>query len=292
MENTLVYKCAHSESKLFVFDKSQLELAARPSISLVIPAYNEANRIRGTLLRWLNFLNLNYPDDYEVLVIMDGCIDKTADIVRGFSKHDCQIIPLIYGKRLGKGGALIEAFKHSTGKTLFFTDADGAIAPQEIAKFSKALETSDLAIGCRYYRGSTFVNNLPLKRLLLSRVFNASLKIFFPEMLNIVDTQCGAKALRTETIQQLPKEELFITDFAFDVNLIYSLRKKGFKVAEVYVHSEHVEDSSKVSKALFKTGLNMFFSIIRLRLYNSRFQRLLDKKPLSRIILLLMKASF
>lgn len=260
----------------------------RPRVSLVIPAFNEAARIGDTLLKWVNFLDTHYPQECEIVVIVDGCTDRTVDIISRFVGNGRRINFFTYTKKLGKGGALIEALKWSQGEVLFFTDADGSLSPKELPKFMKAIEMSDLVIGCRYYKGSIFLANLPMKRLIFSRIFNALLKFLFPKLNGIHDTQCGAKAVRKDVVCAIG-DNLFITDFAFDVNLIYSALHNGFSVSEICVDYNHVESNSKVSSKLLKTSLEMFLSLVRLRLHNSCFRRVLYDKHLNELIRFLLK---
>lgn len=261
---------------------------SKPRFSLIVPAFNEEARIGDTLRKWVSFLDGYYPQDYEIVVIMDGCTDKTVDVVSTFVGNGRRIVSLVYSKKLGKGGALVEAFKRSQGEVLFFTDADGSLPPKELPKFVKAIEMNDLVIGCRYYKGSLFMDNLPLKRLMSSRIFNTLIKLLFPKLNGIRDTQCGAKAVRKDSLWAIG-DDLFISDFAFDVNLIYSVLRHGFSVSEVCVDYNHVESSSKVSYRILKTGLAMLLSLVRLRLVDSRFGRVLYDRHLNGLIVFLMK---
>jgi glycosyltransferase involved in cell wall biosynthesis len=242
-----------------------------PRVSIIIPAFNEEARIDGVLRKWIDFLDYFCPNEYEILVIVDGCTDNTADIVSKFANG--RIVPLIYLKRLGKGGALMEGFKWSRGDVIFFTDADGSLNVNDFVNFMDAIEFCDLVVGCRYFRGSSFVAGLPLRRLLFSRTFNCLVKLLFPKLRGFHDTQCGAKAVRRNVIRKVGRD-LFITDFAFDINLIYSALRFGFIVKEVAVGYNHVEKDSKVSRSLFKTGFGMFLSVVRLRIYYSKFRKL------------------
>ena len=236
----------------------------------------------------MNFLDGYYPQDYEIVVIMDGCTDKTVDVISKFVGNGRRIVSLVYSKKLEKGGALIEAFKRSQGEVLFFTDADGSLPPKELPKFVKAIEMNDLVMGCRYYKGSVFMDNLPLKRFMFSRIFNTMVKLLFPKLNGIRDTQCGAKAVRKDSLWAVG-DDLFISDFAFDVNLIYSALRHGFSVSEVCADYNHVESSSKVSYRILKTGSAMFLSLVRLRLIDSRFGRILYDRHLNGLIGFLMK---
>ena len=80
-------------------------------------------------------MNTHDSGSYEILVVMDGCTDQTVDVVSEIAESWDSIIPLVYPDRLGKGGALIEAFNHSKGEILFFSDADGSFFIDEFFKF-------------------------------------------------------------------------------------------------------------------------------------------------------------
>jgi glycosyltransferase involved in cell wall biosynthesis len=259
-----------TENKLKVQSVSIGEF--KPRFSIVIPAFNEEARIEGTLRKWIGFLDCFYTGEYEILVIIDGCTDNTVDIVCKFANE--RVVPLVYSERLGKGGALIEAFRYSKGDVIFFTDADGSLSVDGFVSFMNAIKFGNLVIGCRYFRGSDFVANLPLCRWVSSRVFNGLVQLLFPKLRGIYDTQCGAKAVRKDVISRVG-DDLFITDFAFDINLIYSALRFGFVVKEISVDYDHVEDESKVSRSLFKVCFGMFLSIVRLRLYYSKLRKLI-----------------
>jgi glycosyltransferase involved in cell wall biosynthesis len=259
-----------AESKSKIQSISIVKFKTR--FSIVIPAFNEEARIEGTLRKWIDFLDHSCPGEYEILVIMDGCTDNTVSVVSKFDNG--YVFPLVYPKRLGKGGALIEAFKYSRGDVIFFTDADGSLGVDNFVSFANAIESGDLVIGCRYFEGSGYVANLPLRRLVFSRIFNGLVRTLFPKLRGVHDTQCGAKAVRRDVLFRVVSD-LFITDFAFDVNLIYSSLRLGFVVKEIAVDYDYVENESKVSSSLFKVCFGMFLSLVRLRLYYSKFRKLL-----------------
>jgi glycosyltransferase involved in cell wall biosynthesis len=261
----------------------------QPRLCVVIPAFNEETRIGSTLSEWMKFLDKHYFGIYEILVVMDGCTDQTFHVVSSHAKDSGGlIIPCYYPGRLGKGGALIEAFKESHGEILFFTDADGSVPADELLKFVSAIERDDLVVGCRYFRGSDFTRNLPLSRLIFSRTFNLLLKVIFPRLRSLHDTQCGAKAVHRKALDAIG-DELFITDFAFDVNLIYAALRRGLRVREIGIRYNHFENESKVSSKLLKISFGMLLSVLRLRIYYSRFRGLMHSRILKDLIEFLMR---
>lgn len=276
-------------NKLSCFDNSIGKVVSDFNLffSVIIPAFNEERRIKDTLLEWIKFLDAHFRK-YEILVVMDGCTDNTVSVVLELARRNPHIVPFVYPKRLGKGGALIEAFKKARGEIIFFTDADNSLHVDEFIKFIEALKNSDLAIGCRYFRGSIFIDKIPVHRLILSRAFNAIIRIFFPKLRGIYDTQCGAKAIHKTALHAVI-DELIEKGFAFDINLIYSILRKGFSISNVYVQWRHVEKQSKVSSNIWKTCLSMLLSTIKLRIYFSRLRCLLSTKLSRNVCKFLMK---
>lgn len=262
------------EHKLICEKTFNTIVESKPIFSVGIPAFNEEHRIMKTLLEWTKFLDAHFSKDYEILVVMDGCTDGTPIIVLNFAKKVSSITPLIYPARLGKGGALRKAFEKAQGDFFFFTDADASLPVNEFPKFAEALKEADLAIGCRNWDGSAFKSSLPTHRLVLSRIFNALLRIVFNELREVHDTQCGAKAIRKSAFYTI-QDDLFISDLAFDVNLILSALRKGLKLANIYVDWNHFDYASKVSGNYIKIGFAMLLSVLRLRIHYSRFRKLL-----------------
>ena len=207
------------------------------------------------------------------MVIMDNCSDQTVQLVVNLSSDWKQLVPVISPVRLGKGGALIEACKHSRGDTLFFTDADGAVNPAELKKFMAIRKSCDFVTGSRYFKNSNFSQGLPFRRFFFSRVFNLITKSLFPELKCYNDTQCGAKALSKKLVNTVIPD-LFIKDFVFDINLILASLHHGFSIEEISIEYHHSDNESKITKNLSRISLTMFLSLIKLRIYHSRFRNL------------------
>ncbi len=115
------------------------------------------------------------------------------------------------------------------------------------------------------------------------------LKIMFRSLRPLHDTQCGAKAVRRQSLEAIG-HDLFISDFAFDVNLIYSALRRGLTVKEIGIRYNHFENESKVSSALLKISFGMFLSILRLRIHYSRFRGLIHSRRLKGMIESMMRA--
>lgn len=241
-------------------------------LSLVIPACNEEQRIEDTLENYIAFL-MRSGIDFEIIVEMDGCTDGTADIVRRMSVTYPCVKVMEYKERLGKGGGLLKGFEIARGDIIGFVDADGSIQPMEMMKLLDSVRGgADCAIGSRRARGA-MVTNQPPTRKVLSKCFNMMVRTLF--LLPYKDTQCGAKVYRATVLNKV-LGQIHVNGFIFDVVLLYQTKKNGFTVDEVAIIWEDKE-GSKVN--VISTTLDMFSSILKLRLYYSPFRRLLHSRP-------------
>jgi glycosyltransferase involved in cell wall biosynthesis len=256
-------------------------MRTKPELSIVIPAYNEEKRIIGRIQSLVRYFD-RALGEYELLVIADGSTDKTPEVISEYVNNNPKVRLFDFPERLGKGGAIIEGFKLAKGDTIAITDADDSVPPKELFKLVREAEDEDVVIGSRYMRDSKLLMREPFLRYFLGRSFNALTKLMFWRLKGITDTQCGAKVLKRYVIDKI-LGDLFITGFTVDVNLIYSAMRRGFKVKEVGITYTHIEYESKVSKALAKLVLGMFFSLIKLRVYYSRFRPILYAKAVRKI---------
>lgn len=225
-------------------------------LSIVIPAYNEENRITKTLTNYISFLRkMSFP--FEIIVVMDGCSDNTPKIVKDFARINKEVKYLIFNKRLGKGRAIMRGFNAAKGDVIAFVDADNSISPKEFLKLLDAIESGyDIAIASRRAIGAKAIK-WNLKRKILSRCFNIIVKILF--LLPFENTQCGAKVFKKNTLKNL---QINTNGFAFDVELLYKLMKKGCKIKEIGV----LWVGSSESKVKLKSVFEILFDILKLRL--------------------------
>lgn len=251
-------------------------LECKPQLSVVIPAYNEAERIETTLSTLISPDNLLFNRTCEVLIVMDGCTDNTPQVVKEIINQCKNATALVFPERLGKGGAIIQALNYTRGDVIAFIDADGSISPSELRKLIELTDYYDLVIGSRYQKNSKLELKRSFKRTVMSRSFNVISKLMFWRLKDIKDTQCGVKVFSKRLIDSI-RNDFLITDFAFDVNLIYSSLSFGFKVKEVGIKWMD-QRGSKLSGGLLKHAFIMFFSLMRLRLYYSRFRKILYSK--------------
>lgn len=225
--------------------------------SLVIPAFNEEKRIAP----FLRELSNKIDHHWEVIVVCDGN-DRTASIAR---EIDDRFKVMEFNKRLGKGGAIMEGFRASSGDIVGYVDADGALEYEEINKVFHSLSKDyDVSVGSRWLKNSKVMVKQPIMRILLGRIYHYM--SFAVLRLKIKDTQCGLKAFRMSIVKSL-LTSVTLKNLSFDTALLYHCMKAGARIVEVPVTWNDV-GGSKVHP--IKTPLIMFFSLVGLRLAHSK----------------------
>ncbi|MCX7871807.1 MAG: glycosyltransferase [Verrucomicrobiae bacterium] len=241
-----------------------------PSVLLLIPAYNEEKRIEPVLREYGEYFTKKYGGKFKLVVVLNGCRDNTLGVVQRVEKeYDC-IKHIEIKDPIGKGGALIEGLKLATEADLIgYVDADGATNPVAFHDLIRHCDKADCVIGSRWIKGAVLHQAQNRRRQFASRVFHTIVQLLF--RMDIHDTQCGAKVMRKEAVQKI-YSSLTIADMAFDINLLYALKREGFKIFEC--PTEWTDKAgSKVN--LFRTSLVMLLSVIRLRLIYSPFYKYL-----------------
>ncbi|MEY2569777.1 MAG: hypothetical protein QOE63_127 [Acidimicrobiaceae bacterium] len=196
-------------------------------IDVVIPAHNEEQRIDRTLRRYRQ-ADLGGPTRF--VVALDGCVDQTAAVVRGHSLEDARVRSLELPK-LGKGGALMEAFRSCEADIVAFVDADGATPPTELRRLiDAARQGADVAIASRRHPAAVTPCTRPMSRRITSAGFAFGVRRLFG--LPYRDTQCGAKAVRGAALERIVPL-LSSRDFLIDVDVLVVADALGYDVVEV-----------------------------------------------------------
>jgi glycosyltransferase involved in cell wall biosynthesis len=247
----------------------------RPSVLLLIPAYNEEARIEPVLREYAEYFRHNFEGECQLVVVLNGCVDDTIGVVKRVAETNPELSWLEFPNPIGKGGALIEGFKLAPlADYIGYVDADGATSPKAFHDLVKLRDQAECVIASRWLPGAVLHQQQTGKRQFASRVFHFIVQSLF--WLNIKDTQCGAKVMRREVIEKV-HPSLCIADMAFDINLLYAIKRAGFEILEVPTEWTDKMGSKVV---LGRTSLTMLLSIIRLRLVHSPFYRPL--RPLLR----------
>ena len=257
-----------------------------PSLLLLIPAYNEEERIEPVLRDYAAYFRENCVGSFQIVVVLNGCKDNTLGVVKKVAADYLEVSWLEFPAPIGKGGALIEGLKLAPlSDYIGYVDADGATAPRAFHELVKLREKADCVIASRWLPGAVLHQQQTSKRQFASRVFHGIVQTLF--WLNIKDTQCGAKVMRREVVEKI-HPLLRIADMAFDINLLYAIKRAGFKMLEV-----PTEWTDKIGSkvVLGRTSLTMLLSIIRLRLVHSPFHPLLRPlRPIEVWLYLKLKA--
>jgi dolichyl-phosphate beta-glucosyltransferase len=237
-------------------------------LSVIIPAYNKESVIEATLAHSTAFLSAR---DYkwEIIVIDDASTDATVSKIKHFlAEHPALNIRLLLNERnRQKGGTIRRGITEAAGKYALFLDADYAYPINQVGNFLKQLEQgAPLVIGNRTDPATTYLVKpiwFPFiyLRHLLGRSFNLMVRALL--LSGIQDTQCGIKAVRTETARVL-MEKMTVFNFAFDVELLYIARQNGQEITQVPVTYDFIDEPSSVR--LFEHSLVMLKSLLQIRL--------------------------
>ena len=236
------------------------------STTIVIPAYNEEKRIGVTLDDYCGYFSHLSQGDVEIFVVLNGCMDNTLGIVQQFAKKYPFLTYVNIPQAIGKGGAVLEGFRRAKGDYVGYADADDATRAQSYHELIKRIGDADGIIASRWMKEAVVEPKQPFSRRFASRAFNLLIRILFG--LHYHDTQCGCKLFRRKAVQRI-LPSLGMTRWAFDVDLLYHLKRHGYRVKEIpTVWRDRVGSSIHVPKV----SLEMLLAIIRLRLLYSPFR--------------------
>jgi dolichyl-phosphate beta-glucosyltransferase len=213
---------------------------SRTALTVVLPCYNEAERLPDTLRTYLTHLPRD-PGEVEVLVVDDGSTDATPAVAEAIAAVDPRVRVLTNRPNHGKGFAVRAGVLASRGDLVVFTDADGSYGPGELDRIIRALAEAPVAIGSRAEAATG-----PLTRRAASRVFNLAIQGLLG--LPFHDTQAGLKGF-----QRMAAREIFsrtrLDGFAFDVEALFVARRLGLEISEIGVQAKE-RQGSKVRVAV------------------------------------------
>jgi glycosyltransferase involved in cell wall biosynthesis len=232
-----------------------------PFYSIIIPAYNEAERIGASLDRILSYI-AESRWSAEVIVVNDGSRDNTSEVVQEYSVRNPIIRVLENPGNRGKGYSVRNGMLNASGQVLLFTDADLSSPIEEANKLFAVIESgqADVAIGSRYLQSELQTRKQPLHRRMLGRAFNGALRMILG--LSYVDTQCGFKAFNRKAVTTI-FPNMKIERWGFDPEILFLARRYGLRVAEVPVSWAH-DHRSKISP--MRDGTRMLGELLRIRM--------------------------
>lgn len=231
-------------------------------LSVIIPAYNEGQRIVKTLHSVNDFL-IKQSFDYEIIVVSDGSKDNTGEVVKNL-ETTVKNLRLIDNKdNHGKGWVVRQGMLEANGDVRLFMDADNSTTVDQVLPFLPYFEQGyDLVIGSRRITGANIAVHQPWFRDFQGAVFRFIVHTLVP--VGVTDSQCGFKAMSAGAAQRIFPEQR-IMRWAFDVEILALARKFGFKIKElpiVWVNDveSHVKLSGKIKMLLevLETRLNLW----------------------------------
>jgi dolichyl-phosphate beta-glucosyltransferase len=229
------------------------------ALSLVVPAYNEALRLPGTLERMRPLLDAA-GEPYEVIVVDDGSTDGTADAARRHTAAWPELEVVRLAVNAGKGAAVREGMLRARGAHRAFSDADLSTPLEELAGLRARLRGDcHVAIASRGLPDADIQVRQPKRRELMGRTYNVLLRLLV--LPDIRDSQCGLKVF-TATAAVTCFTPLRTMRFGFDAEVLVRARRQGWEIAEIPVAWRHVE-ASRVSAG--SDAARMLYDLLRLR---------------------------
>lgn len=209
-------------------------------VSVVIPAYNEERRLPATLSSVHSYLT-GRGETFEIIIVDDGSIDHTVDVVETFAETHKGVRVISYAPNQGKGYAVRTGMLAAKGNYVLFNDADGSSPIAEMEKLETSLkEGHDIAFGSRAKPDDSRKVDALAYRKYIGNTFNFIVQsLILP---GVHDTQCGFKMFKYEVAQDLFSVSR-LNGFAFDVELLYIGRLRGYKAEEIPINWSNVEGS-------------------------------------------------
>ena len=221
------------------------------AISVVIPAYNEEERLPRFLPTVVAHLDRDYPNDYEIIVANDGSTDGTLRWAMQQALEWRRVDVLTFGSNRGKGAAVREGVRSSRGKLVLYCDADGATPIEEEQRLREAIDSGfDVAVGSRMVSSPDVVIERPMSRRWAGKLFASLAKWTLNPPVR--DTQCGFKMFKGDAARKIAaaaSEEGYL----FDLEWLSLAQRKGLLIAEVAINWKEMPGSKlSITKDAFK----------------------------------------
>jgi len=234
---------------------------AEKGVSIILPAYNEASRIEGSILEVERAI-VSFSASYEIIVSEDGSTDGTERIVASLSQSNPHIRLLHSSVRLGKGKAIKRALASANGDVIVFMDVDLATSLDYLPQILKLTQKHrGMAIGSRHVKGSKVQRRV--SRTLSSLMYNLFVRLLFLD--GVRDHQCGFKAMSREVATVL-LDKTVSDGFFFDTEMILRCKKLGFPVTEIGVEWAETTKKSESAIRLFPDAARLGLDLLRFRL--------------------------
>ncbi len=243
-------------------------------ISVVLPAYNEANNIAASIADTIEQIDC-LSNDWEIIVVDDGSTDETRAIAKTFRHSRVKVVSHDVNK--GKGHALKQGFRHVTGEFTFFVDSDMEVRTAKLRAYLAGLKDADIVIGSKRHPESRV--RAPLIRRIFSISFNVLERLLTG--VKVTDTQTGLKSSRSAALYRiLPL--LSVKRYAFDAELLAVASLFKFRIREmpVYIDLDSRFRMGEVFR-MFVDLLGIAYRLRILRWYQSNQAEIADSyRPL------------
>ena len=231
---------------------------------VIIPTYNEKENIEN-IIRYV----FSLEKEFHILIVEDNSPDGTADIVKRLIEEFPERLFIEQRKgKLGLGTAYIHGFKWALQRGydfIFEMDADFSHPPKELLRLYEACSKgADMAVGSRYVDGKISVMNWPIGRVIMS--YYASWYVRLITGMRIGDATAGFACYKRQVLEQIKLDKIRFVGYAFQIEMKYTVFKKGFKIVEVpIIFTDRVFGESKMSMKIFKEA---FFGVFSLKFRN------------------------
>ncbi|HEY4509779.1 MAG TPA: dolichyl-phosphate beta-glucosyltransferase [Candidatus Paceibacterota bacterium] len=230
-------------------------------LSVIIPVYNEENRLPKTLKAVDEYLRTQ-SYKYEILVVNAGSTDRTKELVET-AMREMQNLSILNRKNRGKGYAVREGMLAARGQYRMFMDADNSTSIDQVSKMWPEFEKgADVVIGSRDIKDAQIAVSQPLWRQTLGNVFNLIVQTL-SGLWGMWDTQCGFKGFSAAAAQEI-FARCTIDQWAFDVEVLVIAKKSGYKIKEIPV--TWIND--KESKVRLKGMVKMLLEVLQISINN------------------------
>ncbi len=230
-------------------------------ISILLPAYNEASRIERCLKEVEHAVE-TLTESYEIIVVEDGSVDGTAEIVAKLSRNYDHLRLLHSARRLGKGKAVKKGIESAKSDIIVFMDVDLSANLKSLSNIVRlAKETDGLAVGSRHIKGSRVRRSFV--RTISSLTYNLLVRLIFRD--GVRDHQCGFKAMSCKVADFLRRDAVS-EGFFLDTEMILLCKLHGAPVIEVPIDWTEVQKKKSQGVRLLKDATKLGLDLFRFRL--------------------------
>ena len=223
---------------------------APAGLSVFFPAYNDSGTIASMVIRAVKAASELTPD-YEVIVVNDGSLDATPEIIEELARTYPHVRAVHHPKNRGYGGALQTGFRSATKDLIFYTDGDAQYDPAELSLLWAGLTPdADLVNGYKISRSD------PLHRIIIGRIYHRVVSLLFG--LTVRDVDCDFRLMRWSIFERIDLEK---TSGVICLEMMKKIHDGGFRIVEVPVHHYHrVFGKSQFFnfRRVIRTGIDVF----------------------------------